>query len=173
MAAVIIPMPETGIPVGMKPADMKIVLVHPEIPGNTGSVGRTCVALNLELILIHPLGFDLSERAVRRAGLDYWKHVRLSEHDSWQAFLDARNPPEESLFLFEDDGTGGTIYDPDYPHDAYLVFGKETKGLPPEVLDGRAERTFRLPMRSPHIRSLNLANAATAVIYQAMRPYLA
>lgn len=169
-------MPDTSAASGLaapdaKP-DMKIVLVHPEIPGNTGSVGRTCVALDLELILIHPLGFDLSERSVRRAGLDYWKHVRLTEYPDWQAFLDARNPPEAHLFLFEDDGTGGTVYAPDYPPDAYLVFGKETKGLPPEVLLGRAAQTFRLPMRSPHIRSLNLANAATAVAYQAMRPYL-
>lgn len=152
--------------------DMKIVLVHPEIPGNTGSVGRTCVALDLELILIHPLGFDLSDKSVRRAGLDYWKHVRLTEYDSWQAFLDARQPPEAHLFLFEDDGAGGSVYAPDYPPEAYLVFGKETKGLPSEVLAGREAQTFHLPMRSPHIRSLNLANAATAVVYQAMRAYL-
>ncbi|WP_224816010.1 tRNA (cytidine(34)-2'-O)-methyltransferase [Hasllibacter sp. MH4015] len=153
-------------------AGMKVVLVHPEIPGNTGSIGRTCVALDLELILIHPLGFDLSEKSVRRAGLDYWKHVRLTEYDTWAAFMADRAPPEDALFLFENGGTGGTVYDPQYPPDAYLVFGKETKGLPEEVLQGRAARTFRLPMRSPHIRSLNLSNAATAVIYQAMRAYL-
>lgn len=159
-------MPET--PQG----DMKVVLVHPEIPGNTGSIGRTCVALDLELILIHPLGFDISEKAVRRAGLDYWKHVRLTEYDSWQAFMDDRAPREDQLFLFENDGEGGSVYAPDYPVNAYLIFGKETKGLPPEVLNDRAKRTFHLPMRSPHIRSLNLANAAAAVIYQAMRSYL-
>ncbi len=152
--------------------DMKIVLVHPEIPGNTGSVGRTCVALDLELIVIHPIGFDMSERAVRRAGLDYWKHVRLSEYESWHAFMEARTPSEDQLFLFENGGSAGSVYDTDYPHDAYLVFGRETKGLPPEILDGRDGRTFHLPMRSEHIRSLNLANAATAVIYQAMRAYL-
>jgi tRNA (cytidine/uridine-2'-O-)-methyltransferase len=153
-------------------ADMKVVLVHPEIPGNTGTIGRTCVALDLELILIHPLGFDISDKSVRRAGLDYWKHVRLSEYESWQAFIAARGPREEQLFLFENDGEGGSVYEPAYPDDAYLVFGRETKGLPPEVLENRAKRTFHLPMRSPHIRSLNLANAATAVIYQAMRAHL-
>lgn len=156
----------------MQTADMKVVLVHPEIPGNTGSVGRTCVALDLELILIHPLGFDITEKSVRRAGLDYWKHVRLTEYDSWLAFMVARTPREDQIFLLEIGGEGGSVYAPKFPHDAYLIFGKETKGLPAEVLEGRAKRTFELPMRSPHIRSLNLANAATAVIYQAMRPYL-
>lgn len=153
-------------------ADMKIVLVHPEIPGNTGSVGRTCVALDLELILIHPLGFEITDRSVRRAGLDYWRHVRLTEYADWQAFMADRAPREDQLFLFENDGEGGSVYDPEYPSDAYLIFGKETKGLPAEVLDGRAKQTFQLPMRSPHIRSLNLSNAVTAVIYQAMRHHL-
>lgn len=147
---------------------MKIVLVTPEIPGNTGSVGRTCVALNLELILIKPYGFDINDKHLRRAGLDYWKHVELSEYDSWQGFLSARAPRRDQIFFFEDDGAG-SFYEPDYPEDAYLVFGRETKGLQEEILDGNRDRIFNLPMLSPHIRSLNLANAATAVIYQAMR----
>lgn len=152
---------------------MKIVLVAPEIPGNTGTIGRTCVALDMELVLIRPYGFELSDRTVRRAGLDYWKHVRLAEYDSWAAFLADRAPRRDHLFLFEDDGTAGTVYDPDYPAGAYLVFGRETVGLPHEVLSALSDRVFRLPMRSPHIRSLNLANAATAVAYQAMRRWLA
>jgi len=156
---------------GAAPADMKVVLVNPEIPGNTGTIGRTCVALGLELILIRPYGFDISEKSVRRAGLDYWKHVRLSEYDDWKAFLDDRHPRRDQLFFLEDDGAA-TVYDPDYPPDAYLVFGRETKGLQAEILEGYADRIFRLPMRSDHIRSLNLANAATAVVYQAMRAYL-
>ncbi|MEJ6393792.1 tRNA (cytidine(34)-2'-O)-methyltransferase [Gymnodinialimonas sp. 2305UL16-5] len=152
---------------------MKIVLVHPEIPGNTGSIGRTCVALDLELILIHPLGFDLTEKSVRRAGLDYWKHVQLSEYASWQAFLDDRALRSGQMFLFENDGAaGGSVYDMACPRDAYLVFGRETKGLPAEIRQGREAQTFCLPMRSPHIRSLNLANAVTAVAYQALTPYL-
>lgn len=104
--------------------------------------------------------------------MDYWKHVRLSEYESWQAFLDARAPDENDLYFFEEFGTGGTVFQASYSPDAFLVFGKETKGLPKEVLQGREAQTFRLPMRSPHIRSLNLANAATAVAYQAMRAYL-
>jgi len=74
------------------PHNMKIVLVTPEIPGNTGSVGRTCVALDMELILIRPYGFDITEKSVRRAGLDYWQHVRLSEYDSWASFIAERQP---------------------------------------------------------------------------------
>ncbi len=147
---------------------MSVVLVTPEIPGNTGSVGRTCVALDLDLVLIRPYGFDITDKSVRRAGLDYWQHVRLFEFDSWPAFLEARSPRRDQLFFFEEHGAG-SVYDPDYPCDAYLVFGCETKGLPPSVLDTNADRIFNLPMRSPHIRSLNLANAVTAVAYQAMR----
>jgi tRNA (cytidine/uridine-2'-O-)-methyltransferase len=157
---------------GPRSADMKIVLVAPEIPGNTGTIGRTCVALDMELILIRPYGFDLSDKTVRRAGLDYWKHVRLVEYDSWDAFLADRGPERDHLFLFEDDGAGGTVYDPAYPAGAYLVFGQETKGLPDSIVSGLSDRVFRLPMISPHIRSLNLANAVTAVAYQAMRDWL-
>jgi tRNA (cytidine/uridine-2'-O-)-methyltransferase len=153
--------------------DMKVVLVTPEIPGNTGTIGRTCVALDLELILIRPYGFDISDKSVRRAGLDYWKHVRLSEYDDWAGFVAQRAPRRDQMFLFEEHGTGGTVYDPVYPADAYLVFGRETKGLQPEIVAGMEDRIFRLPMRSRHIRSLNLANAATAVVYQAMRDFLA
>ncbi len=150
---------------------MKVVLVTPEIPGNTGTIGRTCVALDLELILVKPYGFDITEKSVRRAGLDYWKHVRLTEYDSWEDFVADRNPPREALFFFEETGAE-TVYAPDYPADAYLVFGRETKGIQAEILEGMEDRIFRRPMRSPHIRSLNLSNAATAVVYQAMRAYL-
>ena len=150
---------------------MKMVLVTPEIPYNTGAIGRTCVALNLELILIKPYGFSLDEKSVRRAGTDYWKHVTLSEYDSWQSFLDERKPPRESLYFFEEHGAQ-SLYEPDYRADAYLVFGCESKGLPIEILDGKNDRVFHLPMLDKRVRSLNLANVATAVIYQAMRPQL-
>ncbi|SNR26830.1 tRNA (cytidine(34)-2'-O)-methyltransferase [Puniceibacterium sediminis] len=150
---------------------MKVVLVTPEIPYNTGAIGRTCVALNLELILIKPYGFSLAEKAVRRAGTDYWKYVHLSEYDSWESFLDDRKPRPESLFFFEEHGEQ-TLYDPDYQQDAYLVFGCESKGLPLAILDGMEDRTFSLPMLDSRVRSLNLANVATAVVYQAMRTQL-
>ncbi|MFT5744151.1 MAG: tRNA (cytidine/uridine-2'-O-)-methyltransferase [Paracoccaceae bacterium] len=150
---------------------MRLVLVTPEIPYNTGAIGRTCVALDLELILIKPYGFSLDEKSVRRAGQDYWKHVELSEYDDWQSFMSDRMPPRESLYFFEEHGAQ-TVYEPDYQPDGYLVFGCESKGLPDAVLDGMADRTFCLPMRNPIVRSLNLANVATAVVYQAMRTQL-
>jgi len=155
----------------MPDPQMKVVLVTPEIPFNTGAIGRTCVALGLELILIRPLGFSLDEKSVRRAGTNYWKHVQLTQYDDWQSFLTARKPMRNDLYFFEETGTQ-TIYDPDYKADGYLVFGCESSGLPFEVLDGMDDRLFRLPMRNPVVKSLNLANVATAVIYQAMRPQL-
>ena len=150
---------------------MKLVLVTPEIPYNTGAIGRTCVALNLELILIKPYGFSLDEKSVRRAGTDYWKHVNLCEYENWQSFLDARKPARENLHFFEENGAE-SFYTPDYPNDAYLIFGCESKGLPISILDDMEDRIFNLPMRNPLVRSLNLANVATAVIYQAMRTQL-
>ena len=153
------------------PHNMKIVLVTPEIPGNTGSVGRTCVALDMELILIRPYGFDITEKSVRRAGLDYWKHVRLSEYDTWDGFIAARGPQPEQMFFFEND-SAGSAYEAEYPRDAYLVFGRETKGIQPEILESYPDRIFGLPMFSPHIRSLNLANSATAAAYLAMRGHV-
>ncbi len=155
----------------MSDAHLKIVLVTPEIPYNTGAIGRTCVALNLELILIKPYGFSLDEKAVRRAGTDYWKYVNLTEFDTWESFLDARKPAPDSLFFFEEHGAQ-TFYDGAYREGSYLVFGCESKGLPPEFLDGMEDHTFNLPMLDRRVRSLNLANVATAVIYQAMRPVL-
>ncbi len=150
---------------------MKMVLVTPEIPYNTGAIGRTCVALNLELILIKPYGFSLDEKSVRRAGTDYWKHVELSEYDSWQDFLQARTPPRDSLYFFEEHGEQ-SLYAPEYDPNGYLVFGCESAGLPATILDGMEDRTFHLPMLDTRVRSLNLANVACAVIYQAMRPQL-
>ncbi len=150
---------------------MKMVLVTPEIPFNTGAIGRTCVALNLELILIKPYGFSLDEKSVRRAGTDYWKHVELTEYDSWDGFLHHRTPARETLFFFEEHGAQ-TFYTPEYPDDAYLVFGCESAGLPATILNGMTDRVFNLPMLDTRVRSLNLANVATAVVYQAMRSQL-
>lgn len=147
---------------------LAIVLIQPEIPGNTGAIGRTCVALGMELILIHPLGFDISDKQVKRAGLDYWPHVNLTEYANWEAFLAARTPRPDQLFLFEEFGSR-SFYEPAYPDDAMLVFGQETKGIPQPIIDQNPDRLFHLPMRSDVIRSLNLANTVAAAAYQALR----
>ena len=148
-----------------------IVLIQPEIPGNTGAVGRTCVALDMELILIHPLGFEISDKRVKRSGLDYWPHIRLVEFANWQAFLDLREPRPDQLFLFEEYATR-SFYEPDYPEDAYLVFGRETKGIPAEIVEAHGEQMVSLPMRSDKVRSLNLANTVAAAAYQAVRAHI-
>ena len=147
---------------------LSIVLVRPEIPGNTGAVGRTCVALDAELVLIHPLGFHITDARVKRSGLDYWPHVRLAEYASWDAFEKARQPRAEQLFLFEEHGSA-SFYEPEYREDAILVFGQETRGIPEDIWQRYPGRQFHLPMRSDKIRSLNLANTVAAAAYQALR----
>lgn len=149
----------------------KIVLMAPEIPGNTGSIGRTCVALGAELILIKPYGFEIDEKAVRRAGLDYWKYVELREFESWEDFLIRERPPREKLIFFENTGKKDH-YEAPYSQDCYLIFGGETKGFPYEIEDEYHSSFYRLPMFSEHIRSLNLSNVATAVAYECLRHLL-
>lgn len=148
-----------------------IVLVQPEIPGNTGAVGRTCVALDMELVLIHPLGFEISDKRVKRSGLDYWHHIRLVEFGSWEAFMAERAPRGDQMFLFEEFAQR-SFYEPDYPADAYLVFGRETKGIPEPILAAHSDALVKLPMRSDRVRSLNLANTVAAAAYQAVRAHI-
>ena len=148
-----------------------IVLVQPEIPGNTGAVGRTCVALDMELILIHPLGFEISDKRVKRSGLDYWQHIRLVEFASWEAFMAERAPRGDQMFLFEEFATR-SFYEPDYPADAYLIFGRETKGIPEPILAAHRDALVKLPMLSDRVRSLNLANTVAAAAYQAVRAHI-
>ncbi len=146
----------------------KIVLVAPEIPGNTGSIGRTCVALDLELILIKPLAFDISEKAVRRAGLDYWKYVKLTVYENWDEFVQKENPEKENMFLFSRFAQK-PLFDVKIKENCYLIFGSETKGLPEEIKDEFVDQLVTMPMYSEHIRSLNLSNCATAAAYEALR----
>lgn len=142
---------------------LNIVLVEPEIPGNTGSIGRTALALGARLHLIHPLGFDLNEKSVRRAGLDYWKYVDLKEHSSYESFLQEEKPKE--LFYFSVH-TEKSVFDANFTNDCYLIFGKESCGLPKEICS--PDRTYKLPINSVHIRSLNLASAVTTIGYLAL-----
>ena len=147
---------------------MKIVLVEPEIPHNTGAIGRTCVALELELILIKPLGFAIDDASVARSGTRYWKYVNLSQYDNWSDFIKHRRPKIEEILFFEETGKN-SFYEAQYLRNAYLIFGSESKGLPQEIIHNMPDRVFSLPMKNSKVKSLNLSNAATAVIYQAMK----
>ncbi len=143
-----------------------IVLHAPDIPGNTGSIGRTCVALGLRLILIKPYGFDLSEKAVRRAGLDYWKHIELSEYETWEDFIKTESP--QNLIFYSKTGAKN-YYEAPYQENCFLVFGSETKALPEYIMEQYKDSLYCLPQYSEHIRSLNLSNVATAAAYEALR----
>jgi tRNA (cytidine/uridine-2'-O-)-methyltransferase len=146
---------------------MDIVLVNPQIPQNTGSIARTCAATQTPLHLVGKIGFDLSEKAVRRAGLDYWPWVPLSKHESWEAYLEARRPKQ--VWLFSKFGTRLYHTAPFGPDDA-LVFGSETKGLGKDFLDKYpADQILRIPIVCDEVRSLNLSNAVSIALYEGRR----
>ena len=146
--------------------ELHVVLVAPEIPPNTGTTARLCAATATRLHLVGPLGFSLENRYLRRAGLDYWPHVDLEVHRDWADFR-ARHPAA-SLRLFSAKAER-SYTDVGYGLGDFLVFGGETRGLPPEILDAHRDRAYVIPMTSPHVRSLNLANAAAIVVYEALR----
>ncbi|WP_199506603.1 MULTISPECIES: tRNA (cytidine(34)-2'-O)-methyltransferase [Halobacteriovorax] len=152
-----------------KDAIFNIVLYAPDIPGNTGSIGRTCIALGARLVLIKPYGFELTEKAVRRAGLDYWKYVEVAEYENWDEFYESESPKDEELFFYTKTAKENHFYNRGYSKGCYLVFGSETKGLPEHIFNSFPNRLFCLPMFSEHVRSLNLSNVATAVAYEALR----
>lgn len=145
---------------------LNLVLVHPKIPQNTGSIGRMCVCLDARLHLIRPLGFSLDESHVRRAGLDYWQHVDLNLHDSWDAFLQQEQP--ERLFFASTRGTK-PYWDYAFQPRDYLVFGCETSGLPESLYQNYRDSLFRIPMPGKHQRSLNLATSTAIIAYEAYR----
>jgi tRNA (cytidine/uridine-2'-O-)-methyltransferase len=145
---------------------MHVVLVAPEIPQNTGSIGRLCVASGSTLHLIDPLGFTIDDRHLRRAGLDYWRHVRLVRHPSWEVFEAAR--PAGRLLCFS--ARAARSYTTmRYREDDLLVFGGESRGLAAAIRAAHADATFGIPLASEHVRSLNLANAVAIVLYEALR----
>lgn len=139
-----------------------VVLHRPEIPNNTGNIGRTCVAVGASLHLIHPLGFDTSEKACRRAGLDYWPRLDVREHPSWAGYVERERPGR--LWLLSTKGRR-PVFGADLRRGDHLIFGSETSGLPAEILEAHADRTVYLPMVQGE-RSLNVATAACAVVYE-------
>jgi tRNA (cytidine/uridine-2'-O-)-methyltransferase len=146
-----------------------VVLVEPQIPPNTGNIGRLCIATRSKFHLIKPLGFDISEKAVRRAGLDYWKHVDLTVHENLGEFR-ASLPAGARLWFFTK-FAARSLYSAEFKDGDYLVFGKETTGLPKEVHENEpADQLLRVPMPgSDTVRSLNLAGTVHIALYEALR----
>jgi tRNA (cytidine/uridine-2'-O-)-methyltransferase len=145
---------------------MHVVLVAPEIPQNTGSIGRLCLATGAMLHLIEPLGFTIDDRHLRRAGLDYWEHVDVVRHRSWPHFLAAR--PAGRLLCFTARASRSYTR-ARYRNDDLLVFGGESRGLPASIREDDADALLRIPIASEQVRSLNLANAVAIVLYEALR----
>lgn len=145
-----------------------VVLHEPEIPNNTGNIGRTCVATGSRLHLIRPLGFDTDEKACRRAGLDYWPRLGVREHNSWDDYLHTARPDRMWLLTT---AAERSIFDVDIQRGDHLVFGKETAGLPRSLLAAHPDRLVMLPMVEGE-RSLNLATAACSVVYEGVRQVL-
>lgn len=146
---------------------MNIVLVEPEIPPNTGNVARLCAATRTTLHLIEPFGFKLDDAALKRAGMDYWQHVTWQRWTNWSAFT-AQLPAEARLWFIESDGP--KLYsEVKFAVNDYLVFGRETAGLPKQLLEQNRERWLRIPMFNPEARSLNLSNCVALVLFEALR----
>lgn len=146
---------------------MHIVLVEPEIPPNTGNIARLCAATQTTLHLIEPLGFELDDRRLKRAGMDYWKFTQWRRWDNWPAF-EGGLAGDARLWLIESGGS--CLYsDVEYSAEDYLVFGRETAGLPETLLKERADTWVRIPMFNPEARSLNLSNCAALVLFEALR----
>jgi tRNA (cytidine/uridine-2'-O-)-methyltransferase len=146
---------------------LNVALIEPEIPQNTGSIGRLCVATQTRLHLVDPLGFDISAAAVRRAGLDYWEHLDLIRHSSAEAFMESLPSGTPKVFLSKK--AGRTLYEHDFKPGTFLIFGKETMGLPDWMLNRYAAETVRIPMFDARVRSLNLSNAVSICVYEAIR----
>lgn len=145
---------------------LNIVLFQPEIPQNTGNIGRTCVLVNAKLHLIKPIGFDIDEKKVRRAGLDYWKNVQYEMHESFEEFISKY--PEARVFLAT---TKGAKYytDAQFMEDDFIVFGRESSGLPKEIMEKYKDTAIKIPMIESTTRSLNLSNTASIIAYEALR----
>ena len=156
----------------MTDPSLNLVLYTPQIPNNTGNIGRTALAVDARLHLIHPLGFSLSEKACRRAGLDYWRHLDVVEHGSWDEYLESQRP--ERLWLFSTK-SGRSFRAAAWMRGDHLLFGPEDRGLPPALHESVVSRygtdaRLRIPMSDrPEARSLNLATAVAIATYEALR----
>ena len=146
-------------------AHLNIVLYEPEIPGNTGNIGRTCYATGTRLHLIETLGFILNDKTLQRAGMDYWKNLDVIRYDDWQDFLD-KNPDAKIYYATT---KGKHVHtEVQYEEDAYIMFGPESRGIPEEILVEHPDECVRIPMMG-ETRSLNLSNSVAVILYEALR----
>lgn len=143
-----------------------IVLLRPEIPHNTGAIGRLCVGLGVPLHLVRPLGFHLDDKAVARAGLDYWPYLDLHIHDTWDEFLASTGA--KRLFFLSTHGEA-SLYNCSFRSGDFLVFGNESSGLPKSFYETYRENLFKIPMPGEHARSINLANSVSIAAYECFR----
>ena len=143
-----------------------IVLIEPEIPNNTGNIGRLSLATGCNLHLVKPFGFEIDDSRVKRAGLDYWKHINLFIYEDIDDFF-KKNKNAKMAFL----SSHGTqdYWDIEYQKDLFLVFGKESKGLPKTITEANSDKLYKIPLFSQHIRSINIANAVGVTVYEGIR----
>ena len=147
---------------------INVVMVEPEIPQNTGNIARTCAAIGAKLHLVKPLGFEISDKYLKRAGLDYWDKLEIEEHESLEEFLN-KYPVENNMFMATTKAKH-CYSDVDYSKfdEIFILFGKETKGLPQSLLLSHLDNTIRIPMRET-LRSLNLSNSVAIIVYEVLR----
>ncbi|MEG0308229.1 MAG: tRNA (cytidine(34)-2'-O)-methyltransferase [Clostridium sp.] len=146
--------------------NLNIVLFQPEIPQNTGNIGRTCVLTDCKLHLIKPLGFDIGEKAVKRAGLDYWPQVQIEIHESYE---DLREKYKDGTFYFCSTKGDKYYHEASYKEGDFLVFGRESKGLPEYIREENKETLIKVPMVDTTTRSLNLSNTVSIIVYEGLR----
>ena len=144
---------------------INIVLLCPEIPQNTGNISRTCAVTDTALHIIRPTGFEISDRTLKRAGLDYWDKLDVSYYDSYEDFRSSHG--ESNIYYFSSHAER-SAFDVEFEDEVYLVFGRESVGLPKEILDNNRERTLRIPMRDG-VRCLNLSNSVAIALYEVLR----
>lgn len=146
---------------------INIVLFEPEIPANTGNIGRTCVATNTKLHLIEPMGFRLTEKAIKRAGMDYWNDLDVTTYINYEDFL-KKNPKAKECMFMATTKAPNVYTEAKFSEECYIMFGKESAGIPEEILVDHKETSIRIPMVN-EIRSLNLGNSVAVVLYEALR----
>ena len=145
---------------------LNIVLFEPEIPNNTGNIGRLSLASGCNLHLVKPFGFELNDTRLKRAGLDYWKHISLKVYDNIDEFY--RLNPDKKMVYFSSKGKK-SFWSIDFEDDLFLIFGRESSGLPESIIDKQSHKLYKIPLFSKQIRSINLANAVSVVVYEGIR----